>query len=79
VFFHAITGLIFFVFHHLMPCVLDNAGHVDFVLARIFFAHIVFMCTGPKSALSDSGALALLIGDDFWSVEGVGLGGSSLK
>jgi hypothetical protein len=83
-FFDAVTRFILFVFHHLMSCAFDDTGHVDLVLAWMFFMHIVFMRTGSKGAFSDSGALALLDGDDFGcgsvqTIEGVYLAGGGFE
>jgi hypothetical protein len=64
-FFDAVNGFILLVFHNLMSCVFDDTGHVDLVLDWMFFMHIVFTHTRSKGAFSDSGALALLVGDDF--------------
>jgi hypothetical protein len=83
-FFDAVTGFIFLVFHHLMPCIFDDTGHVDLVLDWMFFMHIVFTYTRSKGAFSDSRALALLVGDDFGcrsvqTIEGVYLTGGGFE
>ena len=83
-FFDAVNGFVLFVFHNLMSCIFDDTGHVDLVLARILFMHIVFTRTGSKGAFSDGGALALVVGDDFGcgsvqTIEGVYLAGGGFE
>lgn len=83
-FFDAVTGFVLFVFHNLMSCVFDDTGHVDLVLAWMFFMHIAFTRTGSKGAFCDSGALAMLVGDEFrcgsvQTIEGVYLAGGGFE